>query len=184
MFYQKMAVLCLLSILTSSTLLAEENSVKLEELDGNWHLRGADGKSVRQARTILEFNSEKMRISGFDGCNKISGTLNASSENNMSSKLIGTKMACRNQKQVFASKALHETLAEGFSVVRASSNGVKGILLKSQHHQLFFKKMGGEEKPKEWFEFDVDLDTDFDFGSFDFDSDDNDSDSNQSKESL
>jgi len=98
----------------------------------------------------------------------------------MSSTLIATKMACRTQKQVLASKALLEALAEGFSVVRASSNGVNGILLKSQHHQLFFKKMGGEEKPKEWYEFDVDLDTDFDF---DFSSDDNDSDTNQSNES-
>ncbi|HQR74665.1 MAG TPA: META domain-containing protein [Sulfurovum sp.] len=184
MFYQKMAVLCLLSLLSSSALLAEENSIKLEELDGNWHLRSADGKSVRQARAILEFDSAKMHISGFDACNKISGTLNASSENNMSSTLIATKMVCRTQKQVLASKALHETLAEGFSVVHASSNGVDGILLKSQHHQLFFKKMGGEEKPKAWFEFDVDLDTDFDFGAFDFGSEDNDTESNQSKESL
>ncbi|OYY55120.1 MAG: hypothetical protein B7Y52_06155, partial [Sulfurovum sp. 28-43-6] len=149
-----------------------------------WHLRSADGKSVRQARAILEFDSAKMHISGFDACNKISGTLNASSENNMSSTLIATKMVCRTQKQVLASKALHETLAEGFSVVHASSNGVDGILLKSQHHQLFFKIMGGEEKPKAWFEFDVDLDTDFDFGAFDFGSEDNDTESNQSKESL
>jgi len=63
MFYQKMAVLCLLSLLTGSALLAEENSIKLEELDGNWHLRSADGKSVRQARAILEFDSAKMHTS-------------------------------------------------------------------------------------------------------------------------
>lgn len=179
MFYQKMAVLCLLTIITSSALLAEENSVKLKELDGNWHLRSVDGNGTRKSRTILEFDSTKMHISGFDGCNKISGRLNASSENNMSSMLIATKMGCRNQKQALASHALHETLAEGFSVLRASSNGVDGILLKGQHHQLFFKKMGGEEKPKAWYEFDVDLDTHFDFGS-----DDNDTKSNESKESL
>lgn len=177
MFRKRMFTLSVVFLLGSSALFAEENSVKLEELDGNWHLRNIDGKGARKARAILEFDSQKMAISGFDGCNKISGTLIAPSDTNMSSTLIATKMACRRPIHAYASKTLHETLAEGFTVVRATSNGVEGILIKSQHHQLFFKKMG-EEEPKKWFSFDLDLDLDYDF---DFGSDSNQSDTNQSK---
>lgn len=176
MFHQKMFALSLVFLLGNGSVFAQDNSVKLEELDGNWHLRNIDGKGARKARAILEFDSQKMAISGFDGCNKITGTLIAASDTNLSSKLTATKMACRKAIHVQASKALHETLAEGFTVVRATSNGVEGVLIKSQHHQLFFKKMGQEE-PKEWFSFDLDLDLDYDF---DFGSDSNQSDNNQS----
>ena len=177
MFCKRMFTLSIVFLVGSSALFAEENSVKLEELDGNWHLRNIDGKGARKARAILEFDSEKMAISGFDGCNKISGTLIAPSDSNMSSNLIATKMACRRPIHVQASKALHDTLAEGFTVVRATSNGVDGVLIKSQHHQLFFKQMGNEDKDDSGWIPDLDLDFDLDFG---FDSDSNKSDSNTS----
>ena len=167
-------ILSLLLLLCTNLLFAEQYSIpkeKLGKLDGNWHLRIADGKEARKARTILEFDSKTMAISGFDGCNKISGTLVVGPDNNMTSKLIATKMACRRSIHAYASKRLHETLAEGFTIFHASSNGVNGIMLKSAHHTLFFKKMGGEvEKSSGWQFFDLDLDFDYDF-DFGFGSD-------------
>lgn len=167
-------ILSLLLLLCTNLLFAEEYSIpkeKLGELDGNWHLRIADGMEARKARTILEFDFKKMTISGFDGCNKISGILVVSQDNNMTAKLIATKMACRRSIHAYASKRLHETLAEGFTIMRATSNGVDGIMLKSAHHTLFFKKMGGEvEKSSGWQFFDLDLDFDYDF-DFGFGSD-------------
>jgi len=162
-------ILSLLLLLCTNLLFAEQNSIpkeKLGELNGNWHLRIADGKEARKARTILEFDSKTMAISGFDGCNKISGTLVVGPDNNMTSKLIATKMACRTSIHAYASKRLHETLAEGFTIFHATSNGVDGIMFKSAHHTLFFKKMGGEvKKSSGWLSFDLDFDFDFDFSS-------------------
>ena len=165
-------ILSLPLLLCTNLLFAEQNSIpkeKLDELDGNWHLRIADGMETRKARTILEFDSKKMTISGFDGCNKVSGVLVVSPDNKMTSKLIATKIACRRSIHAYASKRLHETLAEGFTIMHATSNGVDGIMLKSAHHTLFFKKMGGEvKKSSDWLPFDLNFDFDFDF---DFNSD-------------
>lgn len=153
-----MFILNILFTLCASSLLAEGNTAKMDELDGNWHLRIMDGMEVRQARAILEFDSQNMTISGFDGCNKISGSLLVISDTNMTSKLISTKMECREPIHAYASKKLHETLAEGFSITRTKTNGIDGITIKSQNHELFFKKMGGENTSN-W------MPLDFDFGS-------------------
>ncbi|WP_309496289.1 META domain-containing protein [Sulfurovum sp.] len=133
--------------LLSTLLWSDTQSIDFNDLDGNWHLRALDGKEVRKARAILDFDSEKMKVSGFDGCNQITGTLKGD-DRHMSSKLIATRMACRESIHAYVSKKLHETIAEGFSIKEEEKYGIKGITLKSSKHELFFKRMG---KEKGWF---------------------------------
>lgn len=133
--------------LLSTLLWSQTQAIDLNDLDGNWHLRVMDGKEVRKARAILDFDAGKMKVSGFDGCNRINGNLKGD-EKHMSSKLISTRMACRESIHAYVSKKLHETISEGFSIKEEEKYGIKGITLKSSKHELFFKRMG---KEKGWF---------------------------------
>jgi len=137
MLLKKTLIISLLSTL----LWSETQSIDLNDLNGNWHLRVMDGKEVRKARAILDFDAGKMKVSGFDGCNQISGTLKGN-DKHMSSQLISTRMACRDSIHVYVSKRLHETVSEGFSIEEETKYGVNGITLKSAKHELFFKRMG------------------------------------------
>jgi len=161
MLYKKTLIIAMLVSLCTSYLTAELKTTDLNKLDGNWHLRVMDDKEVRSARAILEFDSEKMRLSGFDGCNQISGVLRVISDTNMTSKLTATKMACREPIHTYVSKGLQETLAEGFSISEGRRSGVDGISIKSQNHELFFKKMGGEDTSS-WMPFEFNFDFGFD----------------------
>ncbi len=162
MLYNKTLIITILASLCTSYLPAEIKTTDLDKLDGNWHLRIMDDKEVRNARAILDFDSEKMTLNGFDGCNQISGVLQVVSDTNMTSKLVATKMACREPIHAYVSKRLHETLAEGFTVTEATQNGIKGITIKSSNHELFFKKMGKDDTSS-WMSFDFDFDFNFDF---------------------
>ena len=133
--------------LLSTLLWSDIQGIDLNDLNGNWHLRIMDGKEVRKARAILDFDAAKMKVSGFDGCNQIAGTLKGD-EKHMSSQLISTRMACRQSIHAYVSKKLHETISEGFSIKEEEKYGIKGITLKSSKHELFFKRMGKESK---WF---------------------------------
>jgi len=118
-------------------------SIVANNLNGAWHLRVMDGMEVRKARAILDFNMDKMKLSGFDGCNRIGGKLISNCETNTTvPMLMVTRMACRGKVQAWVSKRLHETLKEGYYVTEEIKYGVKGITLKSPSHELFFKKMG------------------------------------------
>ena len=123
---------------------AETKTIDLSKLDGNWHLRIMDGMEVRKARAILDFDSKQMKISGFDACNQISGTLIKNSDLSMSSQLKATRMACRQPIHKYVSQRLHETMKEGFKITEATRNGVDGITLKSTKHELFFGRMGND----------------------------------------
>jgi heat shock protein HslJ len=142
MLYKKISILSLLIFLSTNYLLAETKTIDLDDLNGNWHLRVMDGMEVRKARAILDFDTKKMKLSGFDGCNRISGTLKKNSDTSMSSQLASTRMACRQNIHRYVSKRLHESVSEGFSITEATRYGVDGITLKSPSHDLFFKRMG------------------------------------------
>ena len=133
--------------LLSTLLWSDTQPIDLNDLNGNWHLRVMDGKEVRKARAILDFDAGKMKVSGFDGCNQITGTLKGNNQH-MSSTLASTRMACRESIHSYVSKKLHETISEGFSIKEEEKYGIKGITLKSSKHELFFKRMGKESK---WF---------------------------------
>jgi len=143
MSYKKILISTLCISLYSINLFAENMPLKdLNDLNGNWHLRAMDGKEVRKARAILDFHSTTMRLDGFDGCNRLSGKLLKHTENRFSSKISTTKMACRQNIHRYVSTGLHATIQEGFTVTKGRRFGVDGITLKSEHHDLFFKKMG------------------------------------------
>ena len=128
-------------ILTLVTILYTQKSVA-NELDGAWHLRVMDGKEVRKARAILDFNMEKMKLSGFDSCNRIGGNLIKNSETNITVPILRvTRMACRNHIHRWVSQRLHKILKEGYSIVKEKKYGIEGITLKSPSHELFFKRM-------------------------------------------
>jgi len=139
MFLKKVMIFSLVSTLF---IWADASSpIDLKKLEGNWHLRVMDGKEVRKARAILDFDAKAMQLNGFDGCNRISGTLNRNA-NYISSQLKSTRMACRESIHTYVSKNLHKAIAEGFSIKEEERNGIKGITLKSPSHELFFKRMG------------------------------------------
>ena len=126
--------------LFSTTLLSA--NINLSELSGAWHMRVLDGMEVRKARAILEFDAKKMRVDGFDSCNRISGILKQNPQTKqLSTQLRTTRMACRGNIQKWVSKRLHETMREGFTIKEEKKYGVEGITLKSSGHELFFKRM-------------------------------------------
>ena len=129
----------LILLLTTATLWAE--NIDLEKLSGSWHLRVLDGGEVRKARAILDFDAKKMKLSGFDGCNRITGNLIKDTQQHLSAQLISTRMACRENIHRYVSKRLQETVSEGFSIKEEKKYGVEGITLKSASHELFFKRM-------------------------------------------
>ncbi len=136
MFKKQAIVLGILTTLFAHTLVADD-------FNGAWHLRVMDGMEVRKARAILDFDMDKMKLSGFDACNRIDGTLVKNSDNSMKTPmLMSTKMACRDNIHNWVSKRLHVTLKEGFSIKEDKKYGVQGITVKSPSHELFFKKMG------------------------------------------
>jgi len=123
--------------------LALNANVNLSEFSGSWHMRVLDGMEVRKARAILDFNTQEIRINGFDACNRISGTLKEDPKTKrLSAQLTTTRMACRTTMHAWVSKRLHETISEGFSITKEKKYGIEGIVLKSENHELFFKQMG------------------------------------------
>jgi len=100
-----------------------------------------DGKDVRKARAILDFDAKNMKLNGFDGCNRMSSELKTNKVTLKSTKLSATRMGCRQSIHSYVRKRLHRTVKEGFTVTEATQNGVDGILIKSSKHELFFKWM-------------------------------------------
>ena len=133
----------LLLLLATTMLSAGSAAIKdVSDLSGNWHLHVMDGKEVRKARAILDFHSKSMVLEGFDGCNRISGKLQRTTQDRFFSKLTATRMACRQNIHRYVSRGLHTTIKEGFTITEGTRYGTEGITLKSKHHDLFFKKMG------------------------------------------
>lgn len=132
----------LTTLLMSTLCLPLLHANGLKDFNGTWHLRAMDGMEVRKARAILEFDMDKMKLSGFDSCNRIGGALIKNSDTNITTPmLMSTKMACREHIDNWVSRRLQETLKEGFSLKEETKYGIEGITLKSPSHELFLKKM-------------------------------------------
>jgi heat shock protein HslJ len=123
---------------------ASAQTIDLDDLNGNWHLRIMDGMEVRKARAILDFDSKKMTVNGFDGCNRITGKLIVNNGSMSSPQLKMTKRACRLSVQRYVSQRLHEVMKEGFIISETITNGVEGITMKNPKHTLFFGRMGSD----------------------------------------
>ena len=131
-------------LLTCFTVSLLAKPIEIDTLTGSWHLRAMDGMEVRKARAILEFKPKTMTITGFDGCNRINGTLTQNDNNTFKAVLMSTRMACRAKIHAWVSQRLHETMNEGFTIAKEHQYSIDGITLKSATHTLFFKKMGRE----------------------------------------
>lgn len=142
MFTQKTLMVTLLVSLCTTYLSAQTKNVDLDDIHGNWHLRTMDGKDVRKARAILDFDAKHNKINGFDGCNPVLGELKTDDKNRLSTKLSAKSMACRQSIHQYVRTRLHTTMKEGFTVTKTTKNGMDGITIKSSKHELFFKKMG------------------------------------------
>jgi len=126
----------------ASTASAKTDNSAMRYLTGAWHLRALDGMEVRKARAILDFDIDKMKLHGFDACNRISGTLLKHTKNNTYvPRIKSTRMGCRQNIHRWVSSRLHKTLKEGFFITEETKYGVEGITLKSKSHELFFKRM-------------------------------------------
>lgn len=141
MLYSKTLITTLLLSLSVSCLTAQTQTLDLDDLNGNWHLRTMDGKEVREARAILDFDAKHMKLSGFDGCNPISGELKRSADTRIFSELSPTHNECRQSIHRYVRTRLLKTVKEGFTVTKAKQNGIDGILIKSTNHELFLKWM-------------------------------------------
>ncbi len=132
------------STLFSTLFLSAANTLPMKSLEGSWLLQTLDGHQVYKARSILDFHAKHKKIDGFDGCNRITGKLDLHPNDLYSSKLHKQPYECRTSLHAYVSKHLDQTIAEGFTIQKATMKGEKGILLKSTHHTLFFKKLGGD----------------------------------------
>ena len=141
MLDKKTVMATLLVSLSTTYLSAQTQSVDLDDLHGNWHLRTMDGKDVRKARAILDFDAKNMKLNGFDGCNPMSSELKTNNKTIKSTKLSTKKNGCRQSIHSFVRKRLHKTVKEGFTVTKAKQKGTDGILIKGSKHELFFKWM-------------------------------------------
>ena len=141
MLTKKTLSLAMFVSLCTTNLSAQTKSIDIDDLHGNWHLRTMDGKDVRKARAILDFDAKNMKLNGFDGCNRISSELKTNDKTLKSDKLATTRMSCRQSIHSYVRKRLHITVKEGFTVTEATQNGVEGILVKGSKHELFFKWM-------------------------------------------
>ena len=142
MLHKKIFFFTLFISLFNNQLVAEQKITDLSDFNGNWHLRVMDGMEVRKARAILDCDSKKLELNGFDGCNRISGALKRTTEDRFFTTPKTTRMACRGSIQRYVSKRLHETVRQGFSITEAKRYGVNGITIKSPRHELFFGRMG------------------------------------------
>ena len=141
----KKQIILLFIVVFLEPIYAQTKMINPYALHGNWHLRIMDGMEVRKARTILDFVGDK-KISGFDGCNRISGILQKNSKTNTNVlQLRTTRMACRGEMFRWTSQRLHEALQDGFYITKSKRNGVSGITLISYNHRLFFAKMKKKE---------------------------------------
>ena len=132
-----------MSLLSTDLLSGAITAKDLTDVNGNWHLRVLDGHNVQKARAILDFHSKQMIINGFDGCNRISGVLKTHGSTVFNSQLKSSRMGCRQNIHRYTSKRLKAAIKEGFTITRNTRYGIEGITIRSKHHDLFFKKMGG-----------------------------------------
>ena len=151
MIYKKAVIVTLMVSLCTNYLSAQTKSIDLDDLDGNWHLRTMDGKDVREARAILDFDAKNMQLNGFDGCNSMSSQLKENNKIIKSTKFSDTSMACRQSIHQYVRTRLHKTIKEGFSITKTTKDGIDGITVKSSKHELFFKKMGPKQE-KKWYQ--------------------------------
>jgi heat shock protein HslJ len=93
----------LIILLTSCSSSQMSLTEAMNLLNGTWTLQSLNGQSelttlFSNQLPSLQFDTQAMRISGSDGCNRLSGPLRVEDGNQIRfDQLAGTKMACEGQ---------------------------------------------------------------------------------------
>ena len=109
-------------------------------LNNAWELEGINGRQIdlgSQKKPMLAFNVDTMKVSGTDGCNRLSGGIEALDQQNLRfGMMASTRMMCPDMTVPDEfTKALSE-------VRRYKADSEKLILLDaSGEKRLFFKKI-------------------------------------------
>jgi heat shock protein HslJ len=106
--------------------------------DGEWKIVKVNDKAVSSdSKATLAFDAKTMRITGFDGCNRVMGSLKDENQQ-LKGMLASTMMACMGDDNSAISRAVGQTFAEGATVKMLEAD--KLIELKSKDGALTLSK--------------------------------------------
>ncbi|AZN35087.1 META domain-containing protein [Iodobacter ciconiae] len=106
--------------------------------DGEWNIIKVNDKAISSdSRAILVFDAQTMRITGFDGCNRVMGSLKDENQQ-LKGMLASTKMACMGDENRTISRAVGQAFANGAEVKVLEAG--KLIELKSKDGSLTLGK--------------------------------------------
>jgi heat shock protein HslJ len=106
--------------------------------DGEWNIVKVNDKAVSSdSKTMLAFDAKTMRITGFDGCNRVMGSLKDENQQ-LKGMLASTMMACLGEDNSAISRAVGQVFANGAEVKVLEAG--KLIELKSKDSSLTLGK--------------------------------------------
>ena len=105
--------------------------------DGEWSIVKVGDKAVSsESKAMLAFDAKTMRITGFDGCNRVMGSLKDENQQ-LKGMLASTMMACLGEDNSAISRAVGQTFANGAEVKVLEAGKIE---LKSQDGSLTLQK--------------------------------------------
>ncbi|MEJ2794895.1 META domain-containing protein [Iodobacter sp. LRB] len=106
--------------------------------DGEWNIVKVNDKAVSSdSKATLAFDAKTMRITGFDGCNRVMGSLKDDNQQ-LKGMLASTMMACMGDENSAISHAVGQAFATGAEVKELEAG--KLIELKSKDSSLTLAK--------------------------------------------
>lgn len=106
--------------------------------DGEWNIVKVNDKAVStESKATLAFDAKTMRITGFDGCNRVMGSLKDENQQ-LKGMLASTMMACLGEDNSAISRAVGQAFADGAEVKVLEAG--KLIELKSKDGSLTLGK--------------------------------------------
>jgi heat shock protein HslJ len=106
--------------------------------DGEWNIVKVNNKAVNNdSKATLAFDAKTMRITGFDGCNRVMGSLRDENQQ-LKGMLASTMMACLGEDNSAISRAVGQAFADGAEVKVLEAD--KLIELKSKDSSLTLSK--------------------------------------------
>ena len=110
-------------------------------LDGGWQVQAVDGKPLDGARKPeLTFDTGKNTVTGFDGCNRISGGYSLEGGRLTAPRLVSTRMACLGDEPRRASAAIAELFANGAEVVETTVAGERVLTIRNAKAEIRLRK--------------------------------------------
>lgn len=128
--------LALLAACTPFTKVTGEGST-VDKMKGDWVVMWAGGKKLEQPglRPELNFDPSRNAVSGFDGCNRFTGTY-AFEGGRLKARTAGTRAACPNDAARLVSTQMADLLANGAEVVEVSMMQGHVLMLRNAQSEL------------------------------------------------